>query len=106
VNYGFKITKIARRIEIMEYRNKSYMGKLTIIGNCVDEDIIYCAQGSIPLAGFLNPAAYPRSTTLHFPSVSEKPEKRLMQRDSYEYFINTMADMIQKYTPEFDLEME
>lgn len=90
----------------MEYRNKSYVDKLTIIGNRMDEDIIYCSQGSIPLAGFLNPAIYPQSTIFHFPSISEKPEKRLMQKDSYEYFINTMADMVQKYTPEFDLEME
>ena len=43
---------------------------------------------------------------LHFPQTDKQGTQKRVHENNYEYFVKTMADMIQKYAPEFEAEME
>lgn len=88
------------------FKDVKYMNELDVIGSILDKNIIYYGQRELPQCEFLNPNEIGLFPTLHFPKVSEKPEKRMVQDGNYEYFINVMADMIQKYIPEIERKVE
>lgn len=91
---------------IRYFKDVKYMNELDVIGSIPNKDIIHYGQRELPQCKFLNPNEMGLFTTLHFPKVSEKPEKRMVQDGNYEHFINVMTDMIQKYIPEIERKVE
>lgn len=41
---------------------------------------------------------------LHFPQTDKEGTNKRVHENNYEYFVKTMADMLQKYAPEFEME--